>query len=77
MTATRHVRRLRHGATSVYLDYGASHAVMRCEVHRLAEQVPLRGDPELGLLLVRFFRDHESCSNGSLFELDDGGSASD
>ncbi len=69
MAAVRPARRLHRGAVSVELDYDASHAVLRCDTHRIVERVPLHSGG-LGPLLVEFFRDHQSCSVGALFDVD-------
>ncbi len=70
MPAVRHVRRLHRGAVSVELDYDDAHVLLRCDTHQIVERVPLRRDG-LGPLLIEFFRDHQSCSLGAPFDLDD------
>lgn len=67
---SRSVRRLRRGGVSVELDYDAAHVLLQCREHEHCDRMPLVDD-ELGMMLVRFFRDHQDCSPDATFEVED------
>jgi hypothetical protein len=71
MTRTRlATRRLQRGPVAVELDYDGQHVILRCTEHGIEDRVEMLDD-DLGGVLGRFFADHESCSRGALFEIDD------